>query len=371
MSEKVQSRLCAAVVCNKFGVLPDGQQAHLYCLSNSSGMSVKISDYGAIITEILIPDENGKQLNVALGFDNLEQYLAKHPRFGCTIGRYANRIGNASFTLDGVNYKLAVNNGKNSIHGGLVGFDKQKWETLESGESEEGSRLKLRLLSEDMQEGFPGNLDLKVEFSVLNNNSLQINYEAVSDRATPLNLTNHSYFNLKGAGQGEVLDHICQFNAAFYTPLDSESIPTGEITSVENTPYDFRNPASIRSKIDGTGSGYDINLVAGSESAAESLIHTAGADPAALPAIRKVAEVHEPGSGRKMLVYSDQPGFQFFTANSLDGSISGNGGSYVKHAGFCIETQHFADSVHHKNFPNVILRPGQIFRSSTRYVFEV
>ncbi|MBX9722901.1 MAG: galactose mutarotase [Candidatus Obscuribacterales bacterium] len=348
-----------------FGSLPDGREVYEYTLANKNGMTVKVINYGAIIAECWVPDKNGKAENVVLGFDNLEQYLVKHPRFGSTIGRYANRIGGAQFELDGTLYKLAANNGSNCIHGGLKGFDKQLWDITEMKSDEAHSLVRMYYVSKDMEEGFPGNLSVQIDFSVHADNTLQLTYKATSDKATPLNLTNHSYFNLQAAGNGNILAHSAQFNSDSYTPLDSNSIPTGEFASVGNTAYDFRNETEIGALIDKTAGGYDINYIVGNN----SLIY----DDTRVELesnLKNIANIHCKSSGRKLAVYSDQPGFQFFTANSLDGSIIGNGGSYQKHAGFCIETQHFADSVHHQNFPNTILRPKQIFLSSTRYKFH-
>lgn len=340
-----------------FGKLPDGRSVDAIVLKNSNGMVVKLLTYGAIISECWVPDRDGKLANVALGFDNLEQYLAKHPRFGSTIGRYANRIKGAEFELDGVKYKLAANKGTTTIHGGNIGFDKVVWKIEESGKVEkEGyayAAAKLSYLSVDMEEGFPGNLKVEIEFRLEDSNSLMINYRASTDKATPINLTNHSYFNLRGAGCGNILDHVASFNAGKYTPLNEDFVPTGEFATVEGTPFDFRKQTRIGERIEQAG-GYDLNYV----------INMRPGD------IEGVGSVIDPESGRCLTTFTDQPGFQFFTANGLDGSIVGLGGKYEQYAGFCIETQHFPDSLHHPNFPSTILRPGETFGSITQYAFS-
>ncbi|MBX9688231.1 MAG: galactose mutarotase [Candidatus Obscuribacterales bacterium] len=363
MNQK-KSDLLEPVSVEEFGQLPGGESVKIYTLSNKHGMKLKILNYGAIISEVWVPKQNGELVNVVLGFDNLPQYLAKHPRFGSSIGRYANRIATASFDLDGEHYKLAANNGSNCIHGGLKGFDKCLWETLGTSINANAACLQLHYFSKDMEEGFPGNLDLNIEFSLTDANELKIKYTACSDKATPVNFTNHSYFNLKGAGNGNILDHLAEFRSDKYTVLDENSVPTGEIASVENTPFDFRKACSIASQIEKLAGGFDINYVV---SAKSCIVDALDAQPEKLDLL---ATVTEAGSGLKMECFSDQPGFQFFTANGLNGSISGNGGSYMQYAGFCIETQHFADSVHHPQFPNTILRPGQEFRSTTVYKFS-
>lgn len=358
------SETVPVVSTEPFGQMPDGTNVSVFTLTNQKGMRVNVINYGAIITECWVPDQNGKIENLVLGFNTLESYLAKHPRFGATIGRYANRIANAEFDLDSCNYKLAANNGPSTIHGGIKGFDKQIWQLAETGQDNTRAWVKLCYLSKDMEEGFPGNLNVSIEFSLSADNSLTLSYSASTDKATPINLTNHSYFNLRGAGSGNILDHLAKFNSGSYTPLDSNSVPTGEIKAIASgDPYDFRTEKCIGSQIGSLNGGYDINYVVGSN----SLIYDAA--DTSTPPLKEIAHVSDPSSARKLITYSDQPGFQFFTANSLDGSIVGNGGSYAKHAGFCIETQHFADSVHHPEFPSTILRPAQEFRSSTRYHF--
>lgn len=338
-----------------FGQLPDGRPVDIYTLANSNGMKVRVMNYGCIITECHVPDKNGQTANVVLGFDNLQQYLAPHPRFGSLIGRFANRIANAQFEIDGVTYKLTPTKGTTSTHGGVIGFDKKLW-SAEANTERGAASLTLRYRSVDMEEGFPGNLDVVVTYTLDSSNTLTLRYQAATDKSTPINLTNHSYFNLAGAGNGDILDHLARFRVDSFTPVDPvDSIPTGEIRSVSGTPFDFRTETAIGDRIEETGGGYDHNLVIAAGDAADL-------DPA--------GTVRDPKSRRKLTFYTDQPAFQFFTANGLNGAIAGLGGSYRKHAGFCIETQHFPDSVHHANFPTVILRPGDTFRSTTRYQFS-
>jgi aldose 1-epimerase len=362
MTNQSNLQACQEISSSPFGTLPDGSEVRAYTLTNKNGMKVKVLDYGAVITECWVPDSSGQLTNVVLGFDNLAQYLGKHPRFGSTIGRYVNRISKAQFELDGVKYQLAANNGSNCIHGGINGFDKHMWKFVHSSADNHAQSITLNYHSADMEEGFPGNLDLTLVIALTDQNALRLTYKASADKATPVNLTNHSYFNLNGAGKGNILQHLAKFYSESITPLNSDSVPTGEIASVVNTPYDFTNDTAIGANIGKLDGGFDINYVVGRH----SLIQPKGAEPA--PS-RLVAHVRSEQSGIKLDTYSDQPGFQFFTANGLDGSIKGLGGSYEKHAGFCIETQHFADSVHHENFPNTILRPGEEFNSTTIYAF--
>lgn len=343
-----------SVTREPFGSLKDGSDVDRYTLTNACGSSVSVITYGGTITQCLMSDSRGSFESVVLGFDNLQQYLEPHPRFGALIGRFANRIAGAEFRLDERQYKLAATKGTSTLHGGVVGFDKKVWKA-EVATDQNAASLKLHYVSADMEEGFPGNLDIDVTYRLNNDNCLSIEYEATTDKATPVNFTNHSYFNLAGAGKGSVLDHIAQFNAKFFTPVDESLIPTGEIRSVHDTPFDFLAPVAFGKRIEQTGAGYDHNLVVtGTES-----------DP------WFVGTVSHLGSGRTLTIHTDQPAFQLFTANGLNGAISGIGGAYEKHGGFCIETQHFPDSVHHRHFPSTILRPGVTFRSFTRYTFGV
>lgn len=339
-----------------WGRTPEGTTVKLFTLTNSKGMVAKIATYGAIVTELRVPDRNGKIENVVLGFDNLEQYLKGHPFFGAVAGRVANRIAKGRFTLDGKQYTLATNNGPNHLHGGLKGFDKVVWEAKPI---QKGSlpALELSYLSKDGEEGYPGNLHVTVVYALTEDNELQVEYSATTDKATPVNLTNHSYFNL--AGSGEIGGHELMINADRYTVTDDTLIPTGEIAPVKGTPLDFTQPMSIGARLNQvkrTPSGYDDNFV----------LNSGG------KSLAVAARVHEPTTGRVMEVLTTEPGVQLYTGNFLDGTLKGiNGALYNQHTGFCLETQHFPDSVNHPNFPSTILRPGQIYKSRTVFKFDV
>ena len=337
-----------------FGKTPGGTPVELYALSNGR-MTAKVMTYGAILTELDVPDRNGKPGNVVLGFDSLEGYLAGHPYFGATVGRVANRVGGAKFSLDGKDYTLAVNNGPNSLHGGVKGFDKVVWKA-EDASGPTGPAVKFTYRSPDGEEGYPGNLDVAVTYTVTDQNELKIDYKATTDKATPVVLTNHSYFNLAGPASGTILDHELTLAAGQYTPGDATMIPTGSIVPVKGTPLDFTTATPIGARIDQIKAdpvGYDHNFVI---------------DPGARPAAR----VRDPKSGRVMDVFTTEPGVQFYTGNFLDGSVKGKGGvAYKKHQAFCLEAQHFPDSVHHANFPSTILRPGQTYTQTTIYQFGV
>lgn len=353
-----------------FGTTPDGREITLYTLQNQSGMQVKIINFGAIITEIVVADRAGAFTDVVLGFDNLQQYVDKNPRFGAAIGRYANRIAGAAFTLDGREYKLFANKPPHTLHGGQVGFDKRVWESQSgedgAGEGEHGSGepgggtaprqwVKLRYVSPDGEEGFPGTLDCQIMYTLTADNALRIEYTATTDKATPFNITNHSYFNLAGAGSGDVLSHRLRMQASQYTLVDETYIPTGEIASVQGTPLDFTEETSIGSRINDVPGGYDHNLVVDAE--------FRGRD-------KESMWLKDPNSGRAMSVCTTAPGVQLYTSNNM-GITKGVGGTYEPHGAVCLETQLFPDSVHHDNFPNCILRPGETFRSSTTYRFFV
>jgi len=337
-----------------FGMTPEGDSITLFTLKNERDIVVKIMNYGGIITEIHTPDKNGKLGNITLGFDNLDQYLAGHPNFGALIGRYGNRIANARFSLDGETYQLAANNGNNSLHGGVKGFDDVVWEP-EVISCDVRAALQLSYLSPDGEEGFPGNLKVVVTYELLMD-QLFITYEAETDKATPVNLTNHAYFNL--SGEGTILDHILYINASRYTPVNEELIPTGEIANVEGTPFDFRKPTVIGERFDqlvGVPVGYDHNFVL-DESDEKLTLAAKGMDP---------------NSGRYLEVSTTEPGVQFYTGNFLDGTLSSGDFTYVQHAGFCLETQHFPDSPNQENFPSTILRPGEKYVTQTIYTFGV
>jgi aldose 1-epimerase len=343
-----------------FGKTSDGQNVDLYTLTNTGGASVSIMNYGGIVVSLKVPDRNGAMTDVVFGFDTFEPYLAPPPYFGAIIGRYGNRIGHARFKLDGVEYKLAKNNGENSLHGGTRGFDKVLW-AVKDISSGGVPALELKYLSKDGEEGYPGNLDCTVTYTWTDARELKIDYAATTDKDTVLNLTNHSYFNLAGEGEGDVLAHEVMIDADRFTPVDAGLIPTGELKPVEGTPFDFRKPAAIGARIDGDdqqikfGGGYDQNWV---------LNHP----PTTTPAL--AARVTEPKTGRVMEVLTTQPGLQFYTGNFLDGKFKGKSGKpYVRRGGFCMETQHFPDSPNKLQFPTTVLKPGEKYQSSTVYRF--
>lgn len=345
----------AAVRKQSFGKTKSGEAVELYTLESGRGVTAKVMTYGALLTELHVPDRQGRAADVVLGFDTLESYLAGHPFFGATVGRYANRIARGEFTLDGKTYTLAKNNGPNHLHGGLLGFDKKVWRAEEfPGQA----AVRFRYRSPDGEEGYPGTLDAEVTYTLTADNALRLDYRAITDRPTIVNLTNHSYFNLAGHASGDVLGHELMLAADRYTPVEGTLIPTGEIRPVEGTPLDFRKPTAIRARIvqlaDVPGGGYDHNFVL-----------NGGGRSLALG-----ARVVEPRSGRLMEMLTTQPGVQLYTANFLDGKTKGKGGAaYGKHAGFCLETQHYPDSPHHPGFPTVVLRPGETYLQTTVYRF--
>ena len=338
----------------KFGQTNEGVSVDLFTLTNDNGLTVKITNYGGIVTSMLVPDKMGNYEDVVLGFDNLQNYLDGHPYFGSLIGRYANRIAKGMFELKGVLYYLAANNGENHLHGGNRGFDKVVWDSEPFVEENEVG-LNLSYLSKDMEEGYPGNLNVKVTYRLTNENQLIIDYFAETDKACPVNLTHHSYFNLT-AGKENILNHKVMINANSYVAIDSNLIPTGQIRDLIETEMDFTLPKIIGSRIDMVDGGYDHCYIINKNPDDMSLI----------------ARVHEETSGRIMEVYSTEPGVQFYSGNFLDGSIKGkNGIVYDKHFGFCLETQHFPDSPNQKDFPSTILYPGESYTYSTIYEFSV
>jgi aldose 1-epimerase len=341
----------------EFGKTTDGTPVELYVLTNGK-MTVKVMTYGAIVTELHVPDRQGNVSDVVLGFDDLKGYLAGHPYFGATVGRVANRIAKGMFTLGGKEYTLAVNNGPNSLHGGKRGFDKVVWKA-EDASGPEGPAVKLTYLSPDGDEGYPGNLSASVTYTVTDEGELRIDYTATTDQATPVNLTNHSYFNLSGPAAGTILKHELMIAADSYTPVDDTLIPTGEIAPVRGTPLDFTTSTSIGARIDqlkGDPGGYDHNYV---------LRGGNGKSPVL------AARVRDPASGRVMEVFTTEPGLQFYTGNFLDGSLKGKDGVvYRKNQGLCLEADHFPDSVHHANFPSIILKPGATYTQTTIYQFS-
>jgi aldose 1-epimerase len=344
-----------------FGHTREGLPVNIYTITNAHGIEVRVIDYGGIITSLRVPDKSGRLADVVLGFDKLDGYLDKSPYFGAIVGRYANRIANGKFKLNGVDYTLAKNNGPNSLHGGLRGFDKVVWHA-EPFQSSRGQGLVFTYTSKDGEEGYPGNLKTKVTYTLTNNNELVFDFEARTDKATPINLTQHSYFNLAGDGSGDVLKHELMLNADRFTAVDKTLIPTGKLVTVKGTPLDFRHPTTIGARINDKyeqlviGGGYDHNFVLNKKGNELSL----------------AARVREPRSGRIMEVYTTEPGMQLYTGNFLDGSIVGKEGhAYQKREGLCLETQHFPDSPNHPSFPSTILKPGQIYRSRTVYKFSV
>jgi aldose 1-epimerase len=339
-----------------FGRLANSTEVEIFTLTNSSGLRARVMTYGATLVSLEVPDRNGQLADIVLGHDSLEGYLdpARNPYFGSIVGRYGNRIARARFTLDGVEYQLATNNGENHLHGGIKGFDKVVWKAEPVREAG-AVGVKLTHLSRDGEEGYPGNLATAVIYWLTEANELRISYEAETDKATPVNLTHHSYFNLAGQGEGDILGHELTLNASHFTPVDEGLIPTGEVRPVEGTPWDFTVPKFIGAEIAAVPGGYDHNFV---------LQDGEGT-------LKLAASVYEPASGRVMEIYTTEPGIQFYTGNFLDGTITGKGGKvYKKHYGFCVETQHFPDSPNNPSFPSTILRPGQKYSSLTVHKFS-
>jgi aldose 1-epimerase len=337
----------------EFGTMPDGQKVNLYILTNPNGMKAEITNYGAILVSLSVPDKNGEFADITLGYDHLDGYLKETPYFGATVGRYANRIKDGKFTLNGVEYSLAQNDNNNHLHGGIKGFDKRVWDASPF-EKQDSAGIKFSYLSPDGEEGYPGNLSCTVTYTLTKNNELKIDYEAQTDKATPVNLTHHSYFNLQGQGTGDILDHILYINADQYTPNDEELIPTGGIASVKDTPLDFTSPTAIGERINQVPGGYDHNFILNGEQGS----------------LRLAAKVSEPDKGRVMEIHTTEPAIQFYTGNFLDGSLTGKSGKiYEKHFGFCLEPQHFPDSPNHPSFPSTILEPGEKYTKTTLFRF--
>jgi aldose 1-epimerase len=342
-----------------FGEMPNGQKVSLFTLKNVNGVTVQITDFGATIVSISVPDKNGIFDDITHGCNSLEGYLKGVPYFGATIGRYGNRIGNATFTLDGETYHLAKNNGINTLHGGLVGFDKAIWQ-VNITDGEEPS-LSFSHTSPDGDEGFPGQLSLEAVFTLSNDNSLTIKYKANTDKPTVLNITNHSYFNLSGGIN--IMEHQVKLNADKYLAVDNNIIPTGEMRLVKGTPFDFTDFHAIGERINDTS---DEQIVLG-EGYDHCFIITDSSD-----SLREAAKVYEPISGRMMEVFTTEPALQFYTANHLDGSITGKKGeAYTYRSAFCVETQHFPDSPNQPAFPTTVLRPDETFLSTTKFKFSV
>ena len=345
-----------AVTKKDFGKTADGHAVELYTLTNANGMKADIMTYGGTVVSLTAPDRTGKFGDVILGMDDVGAYEKGTAYFGALIGRYGNRIGKAQFALDGKTYKLPANDNGNTLHGGTRGFDKHVW-TAKPGT---GSELELTYVSKDGEEGFPGTLTSKVVYSLTDKNELKIDYSATTDKTTVVNLTNHTYFNLAGPGEGTILNHEVAINASRFTPVDSGLIPTGELRQVKGTPFDFHNPTAIGARIDQNdeqlkfGKGYDHNWV---------LDKGAGG-------LTGAAIVHEPKSGRVMEVWTTEPGLQFYTGNFLDGSLKGKGKSFPHRGAFCMETQHYPDSPNKSSFPSTTLKPGQTYKTTTIYRFS-
>jgi aldose 1-epimerase len=348
----------ARVEKTSFGATTDGTPVDLYTLTNARGVVAKVITYGALLTELHVPDRAGKLADVVLGFKTLDRYEGEQPYFGGTIGRVANRIAKGKFRLGGQEYTLATNNGPNHLHGGVKGFDKRVWKA-QAVPASNGAAVRFTYTSADMEEGYPGELTATVVYTLTNANELRLDYTASTDKPTIVNLTNHSYFNLAGEGQGTILDHELTIMADRYTPVDDTLIPTGEIASVRGTVMDFTRATRIGARIaevpGPAPGGYDHNYV---------LSHGGGV-------LAMSATVREPASGRVMEVLTSQPGIQLYTGNFLDGTITGKAGvAYQKHFGLCLETQHFPDSINHPNFPPIVLQPGRPFKSTTVYRFS-
>ena len=338
-----------------FGRTHDGDEVQGYLLENSSGLSVRLINYGAIVQSVKFPGKNGDQEEVSLGFDRLEDYLLEHPYFGATIGRYGNRIAGGEFSLGGETYKLAVNNGPNHLHGGLRGFDKVLWEA-EGSSTGEATAVRFNYSSPDGDEGYPGRLDAWVTYSVDEGNRLIIEYEARSSAPTPVNLTNHTYWNLSGAGKGDILGHELTLVSENYLPVDENLIPTGELAEVEGRPMDFRSPVTIGERIGEVEGGYDHCYVLGEEASAEP---------------RPAAILLDPLSGRCMRVSTTEPGLQLYTGNFLDGIKGAGGETFERHGALCLEAQHFPDSPNCPGFPSTILSPGETYRQVTLHEFSL
>ena len=340
-----------------FGKMPDGTGIQVYTLANGHGLEARIITYGGAVVSLKTPDKTGAMGDIVQGFDSMDGYLSPEPYFGALIGRYGNRIGHAKFTLDGKEYTLPKNDNGNTLHGGERGFDKRVWTARELP----GGVLALTYLSKDGEEGFPGNLQATVTYQLTDKDELRIEYTATTDKDTVVNLTNHSYFNLKGAGAGDILGHLMMLNADKFTPVDAGLIPTGELRPVAGTPFDFSKPTAIGSRIEQNdeqlklGKGYDHNWVLNRKGSGLSL----------------AARVEEPTSGRVMEVYTTEPAIQFYTGNFLDGTIKGKGGKVYGHrAAFCLETQHYPDSPNKPSFPSTELKPGQTYHTTTIYRFS-
>jgi len=343
-----------------FGKTPDGKRVHLFTLASAGGLEATVSDYGGVVVRLVVPDRAGNPGDIVLGYDTLQGYLADRCYFGGIIGRYANRIAGGRFTLDGIDYTLARNDGENHLHGGVRGFDKVVWKARRIAAAS-GPAVRLTYVSADGEEGYPGNLSVQVTYTVPDKNELRVDYAASTDKPTIVNLTNHSYFNLSGTGDRDILGHIAMINADRFTPAGSDLIPSGEIARVKGTPMDFRKPTAIGARIEQhydqllAGSGYDANYVLNQDGSGPPL----------------AARVTDPLSGRVLELLTTAPGVQFYSGNFLTEVAGKQGKIYRKRYGFCLEPQHFPDSPHRPEFPSVVLRPGETYRQTTIYRFSI
>lgn len=359
--KSTQSGATGSVTKQEFGKTAQGEAVDLYVLRNKNGVEAAITNYGGVVVWLKTSDKQGRMANIALGFDKFEGYLKPPPYFGALIGRYGNRIAKGKFTLDGKEYTLAKNDGQNTLHGGTQGFDKRIW-TAEPKSAPESQSLVLKYTSKDGEEGYPGALDVTVTYTLTDTDDLSIEYRAKTDKATVLNLTNHTYFNLAGEGEGDILGHTVAINASRFTPVDAGLIPTGELRKVEGTPFDFRKPTAIGTRINDAdeqlklGKGYDHNYVLDRK--------TSG--------LERAASVSEASTGRLLEVWTTEPAVQFYTGNFLDGTLIGaTNRSYVQRSGFCLETQHYPDSPNQPAFPTTVLKPGEEYKSTTVWKFRL
>ena len=349
-AEQTQTGIKSGITEQEWGEV-DGKQVYLYTLTNKKGIEVKITNYGGIVTSWITPDKNGKKSGIVVGFDSLQPYLRQPPYFGAIIGRYGNRIGDAKFAIEGNTYTLAANNGKNHLHGGVKGFDKVVWDASINDTTKPS--LLLHYSSKDGEEGYPGNLTVRVTYTLTDDDELLIDYDAETDKATPVNLTNHSYFNLTGDVSNTILDHYLFIDADNYTPVDSTLIPTGEIAKVAGTPFDFTKPTRIGARIDQVPGGYDHNYV----------LNRKNTD-----SLKLVAALADSLSGRQVEVYTTEPGLQFYSGNFLNGDFINHDGKPVNlRTALCLETQHYPDSPNKPGFPATILKPGERYHTVTKY----
>jgi aldose 1-epimerase len=344
-----------------FGKLPDGESVFQYTVKNKNGVEMKIINYGGIITSLKTPDKKGVLEDIVLGYNSLDGYLKESPYFGAIVGRFANRLANGKFKLDGKEFTLAINNGPNTLHGGFKGFDKVVWD-VEEKQNAAGAALKLSYLSKDMEEGFPGNLNVEVIYTLTDSNELEFAFKATTDKTTVVNLTQHTYFNLTGNTKRDILEHELIINADTIVPVDSTLIPTGQLMPVSGTPFDFTKPHRVGERIDAKNE--QIELAGGYDHC--FVIRRNGND------LKHAATLSEPASGRKVDVYTTEPGMQFYSGNFLKGSIVGKGDVvYHKRFGMCLETEHFPDSPNQPDFPSVVLKPGETYTTTTRYAFGI